>query len=588
MPPSTTTFAKLCAAAQPKIDIPNKPQQQQFLADSGVPVPPNAPSKELNERCAALVWARASLASAEDPDSWSTSLDAALHPTLMGLYPLPPHRGPGAPPSNFARLAKTIEMYDPTSAAAAGAPASAAGHAAPPAAPGTINTLRPPPHGASAAAPAPGSGSPASQQTQSQASSPSPNKRKMMMHDELAAALDPAVYLSLDAAAGFEPEKRAKFHKACKESGVTSVLDNTVSAAFGHQMILALAEGQHFDPVRRGRALAIAGRSAPVGDSGFSEALSRDSHLLTLQKMWPSLFAAMHGDHEIASTMVNNLWSAVTFIFTLRAARATHWNCPEVEDACRAQLHALPGYRSAVSNAAARLAAAYDAPESARQVNKNYAGFFLPFWWEHILLRGILDPAEHQKILDKLCSPGVPPPAPPPAPVAAPHPAYPPHQAYPGWAPPFAHPPHLGMPFHAPPHAAPPYAGPLPQGPPPPYAPPAAGAPAPRPEKPLFVGKTVSPLICGNNFGIVLLGNPRQCTCAISKAFPGRIHHPFECPLRLHQQKGACPGWTPAGQRIPSAWAGDDITTATQAEWRALQATLPSALVAKGTPDITF
>jgi hypothetical protein len=211
-----------------------------------------------------------------------------------------------------------------------------------------------------------------------------------MMHDELAAALDPTVYLSLDAAAGFEPEKRAKFHKACKDSGVTSVLDNTVSAAFGHQMVLSLAEGQHFDPVRRGRALAIAGRSAPVGDSGFSEALSRDSHLLTLQKMWPTLFLAMHGDHEIASTMVNNLWSAVTFIFTLRAARATHWNCQEVEDACRLQLNALPSYRSAVSNAAARLAAAYDAPENARQVNKNYAGFFLPFWWEHILLRGIL------------------------------------------------------------------------------------------------------------------------------------------------------------------------------------------------------
>jgi hypothetical protein len=168
MPPPTPTFAKLCAAAQPKIDIPTKPQQQQFLADSGISVPPNIPPKELNERCAALAWARTSLASAEDPDSWPTTLDAALqclHPTLLGLYLLPPHRGPGATPSNFARLAKTIELYDPTSVAAAGAAAPATGNAAPPPASGTINTLRPSSNGPSSAAHAPGLGVQASQLT---------------------------------------------------------------------------------------------------------------------------------------------------------------------------------------------------------------------------------------------------------------------------------------------------------------------------------------------------------------------------------------------------------------------------------------
>ena len=589
MPAPAHTFAKLCTSAQPKIDVPPKPQQLQFLADSGIAVSPNTPPKEIHERCAALAWARTSLAAAEDPDSWPTTLDAALHPTLLGLYLLPPHRGPGAAPSNFARLAKTIELYDPTSVTAAGAAAGAAapttGNAAPPAGAGTINTQRPPAPGA-AAAPAPGPGTQALLPTLPLASPAGPGKRKMMMHDELAAVLDQAVYLSLDAASAFEPEKRAKFHKACKDAGSSTVLDNTVSAAFGHQMILSLSEGQHFDPIRRGRALAVAGRSAPVGDSGFSEALSRDSHLLTLQKLWPALFSAMHGDNEIASTMVNNLWSAVTFIFTLRAARATHWNCPEVEEACRLQLHSLPSYRSAVSNAAARLAAAYDAPESARQVNKSYAGFFLPFWWEHILMRGILDSTEHQKILDKLCSAPpapAPAPAPLPTPVAPPPPAYQQPHAYPGWAPPFAQPP-PGMAFPAP---APPYFVPAPPAQPPPYAPPAATPPRGS-ERAMFVGKIVSPLICGNNFGIALLGTPRQCSCSIARAFPGRIHHPFECPLRLHQLKGACPGWTPTGQRIASAWAGDNITTATQAEWRVFQATLPTALVAKGTQDITF
>jgi hypothetical protein len=217
MPPPTPTFAKLCAAAQPKIDVPNKQQQQQFLADSGISFPPNISVKELNERCAALVWARTSLSAAEDPDSWPTTLDAALHPTLLGLYLLLPHRGLGAPPSNFARLAKTIELYDPASAVAAGAAAPAAGNATSAPAFGTINTLRPAPNGTSFAPPALGLGAQAPQSSLPLTSPADQHKRtRMMMHDELAAALDPVVYLALDAAAGFEPEKRAKIHKACK------------------------------------------------------------------------------------------------------------------------------------------------------------------------------------------------------------------------------------------------------------------------------------------------------------------------------------------------------------------------------------
>jgi hypothetical protein len=120
-------------------------------------------------------------------------------------------------------------------------------------------------------------------------------------------------------------------------------------------------------------------------------------------------------------------------------------------------------------------------------------------------MRGILDSAEHQKILDKLCSPGAAPPAPapapapapPPTPVALPPPAYQQPHTYPGWAPPFAQPP-MGMAYHAPPPAAPPYVIPVPPAQPPPYAPPAAATPR-GPERTMFVGKIVSPLICGNN-----------------------------------------------------------------------------------------
>jgi hypothetical protein len=159
------------------------------------------------------------------------------------------------------------------------------------------------------------------------------------------------------------------------------------------QLTLAasLAEGQYFDPIRRGRALAIAGRSAPVRQAAYNELLTRESHLRSLQTQWPALLQALHGEHEIASTLVNNLWSGVTFVFTFRSARAPHWNCAEVEEASRRQLDALPAYRSVISNVAARLAAVYPAPENALQVNKHYACFFLPFWWKHVLLRGVLD-----------------------------------------------------------------------------------------------------------------------------------------------------------------------------------------------------
>jgi hypothetical protein len=202
MPPAHT-FVKLCTSA--KIAVPPKAQHIAFLTNAGIQNT-NAPAKDIHERCAALAWARASIAAATDPDSWATMLDASLHPTLLGA--------PASP-----------------------SPAQA----------------RPPP------------------------TPPTLKKRpRMLMHIDLAAQLPPEVYLALDAAAGMDPEKRAKFHKACQDSAVTALLDNTTSAAFGHQTLLTLTEGQHFDPFKRGRALAGAGRSAPTGPSQFNEQVARD------------------------------------------------------------------------------------------------------------------------------------------------------------------------------------------------------------------------------------------------------------------------------------------------------------------------
>ncbi len=58
------------------------------------------------------------------------------------------------------------------------------------------------------------------------------------------------------------PEKRAKFQDSCRKSSLSTVLDWTTSPPFGHLAFLALAKGAHFDPVKRGLAFALAGRSA--------------------------------------------------------------------------------------------------------------------------------------------------------------------------------------------------------------------------------------------------------------------------------------------------------------------------------------
>jgi hypothetical protein len=79
---------------------------------------------------------------------------------------------------------------------------------------------------------------------------------------------------------------------------------------------------------------------------------------------------------------------------------------------------------------------------------------------------------------------------------------------------------------------------------------------------PPFLGKPVSALIVGISLGLAVIAHGRLCTCSIATAFPGRVHRPFECPIKYHTLKGQCPGWTPAGTRIASCWIADDLTTA--------------------------
>jgi hypothetical protein len=179
----------LCIAA--KITVPPKAQQLQVLADAGNSSPTGTPAKYLHERCAALAWTRASISSADDPDSWPTTLDASLHPTLLGLYPLPPHRGTDSPPSNFLRLATTIQPYDPNPPPAAG-PLASAGAATSQSSGGcgSINIVRPSLFTNTTPPLPPGGASAPSQSTPSALPDASPSTQQMM-HDELAALLPP-------------------------------------------------------------------------------------------------------------------------------------------------------------------------------------------------------------------------------------------------------------------------------------------------------------------------------------------------------------------------------------------------------------
>ena len=543
----------------------NKTNRLKYLVDAGISAHTSESSKDLLERVSTLAWARASLANNDDPDSWGTTLDSSLHGPLLALYSLPPYKGPLPAPSDFVRLAQMVTLFDasPITSLAPAQPSSTAqtGHVGQ-----VINTARggaPTLPLSSSPALAAGVPNPAPQGT-------TKKRPAAMMHDDLLVALPTDVYNALDTASHMDPEKRLKFVNACRATG--TLLDNTTSAPFGHLMLLSLSEGQHFDPERRGRALAAAGRSAPAGSASLEDRLSRESHIQSLQKKWPEILAALLAPSEISSTHLASLFDGVAYVLTLRAARSQYWGCAEVEQYCRSQLDALPTYRASISANVSRSVASATPAEIPRLINDIYLKFFTPFWWEHILNRGALDATAHKKLVDSFLTPltTIPPappaPAPPPAPTPPPMPVF-----YPQPPPPWL--PYPALPQHPPIAYAPPTQATPPQHPP---APPAAGGGA----RPLYVGKPLSSLVIGDKLGLVLPSYTRHCTCAISRSFPGKTHFVFECPIRYHATRGQCPGWTAAGLRIPTSWAGDDLTAATQAEWKTFAATLPQAGVA--------
>jgi hypothetical protein len=238
-----------------------------------------------------------------------------------------------------------------------------------------------------------------------------------MMHVELIGILSADAYNSLDVNSHLPMDKRQKLHAACQNPASGALYDPTVNAPFGHQILLSLSEGSYFDPAKRGLALALAGRCAGAEASAsctLVEATGRRALLLEFRNDWYKMEGCFNNGHELSGTNVNRLWEGVSFVMQARAARAATWGCAEVADACRAQYEALSPYRAAIATAVSRAASAFSVAETARNVNSAYLNIFVPFWWEHVLLRARLEEADATRVIKELLA--RPPPAPPQAP----------------------------------------------------------------------------------------------------------------------------------------------------------------------------
>ena len=159
------------------------------------------------------------------------------------------------------------------------------------------------------------------------------------MHTDLSRLLPPDVYHPLDSTTGMETSKRAKLQESCLKHDPSMVLDCTTSVALGHQMVLALSDRAHFDPLARGLAFACAGRSAPASADethNLADSINHDAFLGSMRAHWNSMSEAFASDTELSSSHTNNLWAGPTFIMRLSAARSAAWGVPEVEAACRA------------------------------------------------------------------------------------------------------------------------------------------------------------------------------------------------------------------------------------------------------------
>ena len=562
--PAFTSFLDACKAAS--YNVPSSLNDlRKFLKEAQVADLSSLRSRALlEERCAALVWARESLKSSADPASTWAALPAALSEELLALYPVPPYKGIGSAPPALARLADMIVLFTPNDVSMA-MPRTGGPQVAPP--PGGIDTTRP--NGAPAPTPATpaqhglsfgqgprpagaGSSAPGAEGAAGGGASHPPAKRKQMSHEELAAKLPPAVYFALDNFAHLEFDKKQKLHASLKAVSGACLFYPCVTAPFAHQSSLSYSRGAAWNTTARALALAAAGRSVCIGDnnevdSGGEEAdLLADEHTMQAHRSrWDAI--RWNSLEEIGASSLGHCWQAVNAVMRRRAKRSKQWNCDEVADACALQYRQIKTYPAEVQSAITIATSACPVSEQGRARNKEYFSFFYPFWAEHILGRGRIDAASLTAAANAATSP-------PPPPYVAP-------------------PPQLALP------TLPPAGRGAPLPPPPPLGAPVApggrgmgrgrGAPADpmAQQREYFLGLPTAPVIVGEDRGIPSAPK-RPCRCPIAAAFPASPHCSWECPIRYHARYHACPGWTAAGTRIPGAWIGNNLAPATVDEWK--------------------
>ena len=194
----------------------------------------------------------------------------------------------------------------------------------------------------------------------------------------------------------------------CKSHDPSVLLDGTNSAAFSHHFSLVLTDGDHFDAARRGLALAAAGRSASLSADAVGSSIDasrRNSLHREFREQWKLIAAALPLHTELSGTMVNQLWPAVIYIMSIHADRSASYGIPEIEADCRRQLAELAPYRAAIAAAVARAADYSDHVSGPHPINVAYLHLFLPFWWEHVLLRPrLVDAAAAAEQADKILS----------------------------------------------------------------------------------------------------------------------------------------------------------------------------------------
>jgi hypothetical protein len=401
----------------------------------------------------------------------------------------------------------------------------------------------------------------------------------------------------MDACSDLPIDQRRRIEKGGPAGDILN--DNFTLARFNHHWRFLWFDGQPFDAAARGRALQLGARSirfAPDGSAVMSHNMDQGTTQRIMrtdfQKRWTTI--KWDSPSELPASALSALWDGVDYVFKLRWERLQHCPCPEVVEHSQRQMGELVFYRGQVSDAITQSTSGQPEDRQGSARNKEYLRFFFPFWAEHLLGLGAISGSTASSWVEQILKgKSLDSPA-----AAAPADG----QAAPAGA-------AVALPAAAGGHPA---AAPLAWTPPPPYYPPQSqalpppangrfvvpalpagrGAKAPRltPAAPArrFLGLPVSAVVVGDDIGFPVGFTGKPCLCLLNASFPGKPHASWECPLAYCAAFGACPGWTPAGQRIPTAWTGNVLTMVTKAEWKAFIAANSLSKARNAAGDVAF